>query len=111
MKATSSSKCPAPDEPQMKKHVKKSRLEDKVTKIDGKYGAEEGGDTEQEDSIDKYEHMRAEAEADCPVKGEFVMSRRNEKNTKVCAQNTSTTIYNLSTTSSRGSEMNHLFHK
>jgi len=29
------------------------------------------------------------------VKGKFVMSGRNEKNTKVCAQNTSTTIYNL----------------
>jgi len=29
------------------------------------------------------------------VKGEFVTSRRNEKNMKVCGQNTSTTIYNL----------------
>jgi len=45
------------------------------------------------------------------LKGKFVTSGRNEKNTKVCAQNTSTTIYNLSTTSSRGSRTNHLFHK
>jgi len=45
------------------------------------------------------------------VKGEFVMGGRNEKNMKVCAQNTSTTIYNLSTTSSRGGGMNHLFCK
>ena len=29
------------------------------------------------------------------LKGEFVTSGRNEKNMKVCAQNTSTTIYNL----------------
>jgi len=45
------------------------------------------------------------------LKGKFVTSRRNEKNMKVCAQNTSTTIYNLSTTSSRGGGTNHLFHK
>jgi len=35
-------------------------------------------------------------EEDCGLlKGEFVTSRRNEKNMKICAQNTSTTIYNL----------------
>jgi len=67
IKATSLSKHPAPDEPKMKKHVKKSRLEDKVTETDGKCRAKEGGDTEQEDSRDKYKCMRAEAEADYPV--------------------------------------------